>query len=1004
MQSGDQGEGSEQVGTHGEKRTHDTAGNVPRVGQSRPGNLLTGPPASKRPSHVSVIVVALLAVTAVTGFKLLFPKLLGVEKPFLGYFVAVLATAWYAGMAGGIVATAFATLAATYFFVGHRYSFAADDIREYVPVVVFVVECLLISYLCSLLHAAYRRAEGHRQALRESEQQYRLMVENVRDYAMFMTDRENRVVRWNTGAERLFGWTADGIVGQPAAVIFTPEDRERGAHLQELETAERDGHAADERWHQRKDGSRFFASGMKMRVDDEAGHHVGFTKVVRDVTDRKLAESRLRTEHAVAVALAGATTLKEAMPGVLEAICRVAEWDWGGLWAVNPEDGVLRWAAGWHDPSVPAAEFVELSRRLTLAPGVGLPGRVWASSQPAWVTDVAQEANFPRREVAVRAGLHGAICFPLVSGGEVLAVMEFFSRQVRPPNEQLLVMMQVIGGQVAEFVRRREAEESLHQAEARQAAVVAAALDCIVAMDHTGRVVGWNPAAERTFGYTKDEAIGREMADLIIPPSLRERHRQGLVSYLAGGEGPVIGNRIEITGVRKGGDEFPVELTVTRLPSDGPPTFTGFVRDITDRKTAERERDRLLASEQRARAEAEAALNAAERANRLKDEFLATVSHELRTPLNAVLGWATLLRSGHTDPDDLRQGLDTIERNARAQAVLIEDILDVSRIVTGKLRLDAKPMELAPVVEQAVESVRPAADAKGIRIEREIDPDAGFVLGDTDRLQQVVWNLLSNAVKFTDKGGTVRVRVGRTESKAQVVVSDTGRGIPADFLPYVFDRFRQADATTTRQKGGLGLGLAIARHLVELHGGEVAADSPGEGMGATFTVRLPLRAVRHETPSAPTQQPTFDGSGMAAVRRATDCPPSLRGLRVLVVDDDQDARFLLTRVLENCEAEVTAVGSVAEAFAAMRGWTPQLLISDIGMPDEDGYALIRKLRTLEAQEDGYIPAIALTAYASTEDRRRAMTAGFQTHLAKPITPAELTAAVENLTGGTPSHR
>lgn len=924
------------------------------------------------------------------------PKLLGSEKPFLGYFAAVIISAWYSGIMGGLVATALGSLAVTFFFLGKPQSFQFSNSHELIPLVLFVAECLLITYVCHLLGIARRRAEGNRQALQESERQYRLMIENVRDYALFMMGREGNVTKWNKGAEQILGWSEGEIVGKSASVIFLTEDLEAGADVHEMATALREGHAADERWHMRKDGTRFFGSGMMMRVDDDAGHPVGYTKIVRDETGRKLAESRLRTEHAVAVGLAEAGTLTEAMPSVLEAICRVADWEVGLLWASSEEDAALHWEAEWHNSSTPAAEFIEASRHTSFASGVGLPGRVWASGKAAWITDVGQDANFPRQQAADRVGLHGAVCFPVPTGGEVRAVMEFFSRAVRPPNQDLLVMMQVVGRQVGEFVRRRQAEDALRQSEARQAAVVAAALDCIVAMDHTGRVVDWNPAAERVFGYTRIEAIGREMAQLIIPPSLRDQHRKGLAMYLAGGNGPVIGNRMEITAVRKSGEEFSVELTIIRLPSDDPPTFTGFLRDITERKTAEQERSRLLALEQQARSEAEAALALAERANRLKDEFLATVSHELRTPLNAVLGWASILRNSH-DPDDLQPGLETIERNARAQAVLIEDILDVSRIITGKLRLDVQPMELTPVVEQAIETVRPAADAKQVRIDWEVDQRSGMILGDADRLQQVFWNLLSNAVKFTNKGGTVKVRSGRSESKAQIVVSDNGRGISAEFLPYVFDRFRQADGTTTRQKAGLGLGLAITRHLVELHGGEVTVDSAGEGKGATFTVMLPLRAVREHTSPISSQRAmeTADSHRQAEYRHR------LHGVKVLVVDDEPDARLLLKRVLEQSEVEVRAVESVADALAALQDWTPNVLISDIGMPDEDGYALIRKLRSLEAEQGGHIPAIALTSYASVEDRRRAVAAGFETHLRKPVTPAELTAAIERLAGGAP---
>jgi CheY-like chemotaxis protein len=379
----------------------------------------------------------------------------------------------------------------------------------------------------------------------------------------------------------------------------------------------------------------------------------------------------------------------------------------------------------------------------------------------------------------------------------------------------------------------------------------------------------------------------------------------------------------------------------------------------------------------------------------LKDEFLATVSHELRTPLNAILGWAQILRQGHSqpDPEDLAQGVATIERNAKAQAQLVEDLLDVSRIVAGKLRLDVRTVDLAHVIDAAIEACRPAANAKGVKVSRVLDPNTGPVSGDPDRLQQVVWNLLSNAVKFTPRGGTVQVLLQPREGNAEIAVSDTGRGISKEFLPHVFDRFRQADASITRQFGGLGLGLGIVRQLVELHGGTVSASSLGEGKGATFVVALPLMIV----------EPTRDGDDVPAPHRAPardSASQSLRGVRVLVVEDEPDSRWLLERLLTDAGAVVTATSSAAEGFAAFTREPPDVIVGDIGMPEEDGYSMLRRIR---AAENGHphVPAIALTALARAEDRRRALMAGYQVHLAKPVEPAELRAAITNLVGRNP---
>jgi light-regulated signal transduction histidine kinase (bacteriophytochrome)/CheY-like chemotaxis protein len=409
--------------------------------------------------------------------------------------------------------------------------------------------------------------------------------------------------------------------------------------------------------------------------------------------------------------------------------------------------------------------------------------------------------------------------------------------------------------------------------------------------------------------------------------------------------------------------------------------------DVTEAKLADAERRELLDSERAARGEAE-------RASRLKDEFLATLSHELRTPLNAIIGWSVLLRGADVDNADLAEGMDAIERNARVQAQLVEDLLDVSRIIAGKVRLDVQHVELAPVVEASVAALAPAAHNKQVRLQKVIDPRASAVWGDPARLQQVIWNLLSNAIKFTPKGGRVQVSVALVGSHVELGVTDSGMGIAPEFLPHVFDRFRQADATTTRRFGGLGLGLAIVRHLVELHGGTVEARSGGPGTGATFTVRLPLKAMDRSADGP-------DGRGRRIAPSFGECPsPSLAGLRALVVDDEPDARYLVRRILEQCDVVVTTAASVPEALAAVAAGRFDVIVSDIGMPEQDGFDLIRRVRALPADAGGRTPAVALTALARLEDRRRALLMGFQIHVPKPVDPAELLAVVASVAGRT----
>ena len=409
----------------------------------------------------------------------------------------------------------------------------------------------------------------------------------------------------------------------------------------------------------------------------------------------------------------------------------------------------------------------------------------------------------------------------------------------------------------------------------------------------------------------------------------------------------------------------------------------GMAHDVTERRQA-------LAREKEARLEAETA-------NRLKDEFLSTLSHELRTPLTAIIGWADLLINGALDNNQRPKALEIIARNARFQAQLIEDLLEVSRIITGKLRVNFSPCELRPVIEAAVESIKPTAAAKAVRLELLLEPDSALIYGDVDRLRQVIWNLLSNAVKFTPQNGSVQVKLLCTSSHALIAVSDSGEGIKPDFLPRVFERFTQADGSSTRPHGGLGLGLAIVRHLVEIHGGTVRADSPGEGLGATFIVTLPLM----EASKGQLQTPRFESVDLPAFHTVS-IPhlPSLDGLRLLVVDDEVDFRELVITMLGHYGANVKAAASASEALVDLESWKPDVLVADIGMRDEDGYGLIRKVRMLTAERGGSIPAIALTAYTRDEDRLRALSAGYHIHLAKPITGPQLAAAVANAAGRT----
>lgn len=523
---------------------------------------------------------------------------------------------------------------------------------------------------------------------------------------------------------------------------------------------------------------------------------------------------------------------------------------------------------------------------------------------------------------------------------------------------------QQLGQLLADQRSMREAIEEGQQAIRRLAAIVEGSEDAIVSKTLDGVITSWNRGAERIFGYTAGEAVGRPIT-LIIPPEL---HHQEVEVLGRVRRGQAV-EHFETVRVRKDGQRVEISLTVSPVRDEAGRIVgaSKIARDISERKRFERERAELLARERAARA-------AAETASRSKDEFLAVLSHELRTPLNAVLGWVRMLRAGTLDPPTAERGLAVIERSTHSLGQLVSDLVDVSRIVAGRMSLNRAPVDLVPVVRSVLESLRPAAQARRIGLSAELPGAPVPLVGDADRLQQVVWNLVSNAVKFTPEGGRVEVRLDRAGARARLVVADTGQGIAPDFLPHLFERFRQADSGSTRAHAGLGLGLAIVRHLVELHGGTVTAASPGPGQGATFAVELPVTAD-----AVPVAGPA---------ERAAGAPGALAGLRVLIVDDSPDTCELLRIVAGQYGAETVAATSAREALHVLEAWTPDLMVCDIAMPEMDGHELIRQVRVSGGLRSR-IPAVALTAYARPEDRERALASGFDAYLTKPAEPGEL---------------
>jgi PAS domain S-box-containing protein len=712
------------------------------------------------------------------------------------------------------------------------------------------------------------RAEQSQRALQASEERLRLVVESVRDFAIFTLDRQGVIASWNTGAAQLFGWQEEEILGKPFRTLFTPEDQQANMAEAEIEKATRAGRAEDERWHQRRDGSRFFASGVTTHLVDEQGRLEGFTKIARDVTERKLAEeerSRLLAEAREA------RRVSEQFAAQLQGLAKAAV-------------------------SINSALSAEAALQIATDEARRIVGAHQSITSLTLDRDWAQSVN-------------------AVSLSDKYAEYRDFSE---PPT----------GEGIYQLVCRTNRPLRLSQAE----------LEGHPAWKGFSRHAGRHPPMR---GW------------LAAPLIARDGSNMGLVQ---------LSDKVE--GEFGDSDE-------------------AIIVQLAQMASVAIENGRFVKAIQEARSDAEAA-------NRMKDEFLATLSHELRTPLNAITGWTQLLRLPKVSSEDLAQGLEVIDRNAQVQAQLIEDLLDISRIISGKLRLDIHAVNPAQPIQAAVASVAHAAEARQIEIQTLLDSAANLVAADPARLQQIVWNLLSNAVKFTPPGGRVTVRLAREQGRARISVADTGQGIKAEFLPYVFDRFRQADASTTRRHGGLGLGLSIVRQLVDLHGGAIEVQSAGENQGTTFTVSLPLAAER-PTFSAPTRAPQ-------SAAAAADCLAGmLGGVMVLVVDDEPDAREIIQRILTKCQAEVALASSAREALELLEQRRPDVLISDIGMPGVDGYDLIRAIRG-RGYSGKELPAIALTAFARSEDRRRALMAGFQIHVVKPVDANELTAVVASLTG------
>jgi len=907
----------------------------------------------------------------------------------------------------------------------------------------------------------------------EAARAYLAAIVESSDDAILSKDLNGIIQSSNSATERIFGYSADQLIGQSVRILIPPDRQtEENDILARVSRGERVDHFETVRL--RKDGRPIDVSLTVSPIRDATGRIIGASKIARDITEQK----RIRTAQSYLAAIVESSEdaiLSKNLDGIVESCNARAEETFGytaaelvgqSIRLLIPadrqaeEDEILarirRGERIEHFETVRVAKggrLIDVS--LSVSPIRDREGRIVGVAKLA--RDITEHKRLARELEAQRewfrvtlASIGDAViaCDPdgrvtymnepaqavtgwtlnEAIGRPLVDVFHIVNEKTRKPVDNPTAMVlrsgHIVGlanhtvlidrhgverpiadsaapirsaddrivGVVLVFrdvTEERRAEDAIAEQREWFETTLESIGDAVIATDVNGRVVFMNPIAEQLTGWSLAEARGRSCADVfnIVNENTRRSVESPLSRVLA--EGTVVGLANHTVLIAADGRERPIDDSGAPIRSrDG--RIVGVVlvfRDVSERRRAELERrdaalerERLLEAERAARADAE-------RASRVKDEFVAMVSHELRTPLNAILGWTQLMVAPGAKPEVIPRGLEVITRNTRLQAQLISDLLDVSRIVSGKLRLDIEQLDLAPVVTDAIDTVQRDADEKRIAITSELDNSTGHIAGDAARIQQIVWNLLSNAIKFTAEGGRITVRLRNVGANAEISVADTGVGIRAESLPFIFDRFQQADQTITRRVGGLGLGLSIVKHLVELHGGSITAESGGIGRGATFTIVLPSSAGAAAV--APSSAVHHDQA------QPSD---SLKGIRVLVVEDEPDTREFLERFLAGYGAEVVMARSAAQALSRIDDGLVDIVVSDIGLPDVDGYEMMQQIRKLAAGAGGATPAIALTAYARTEDRTRAFRAGYQAHLAKPIEPAELVATIASFAG------
>jgi len=850
----------------------------------------------------------------------------------------------------------------------------------------------------------------------ESHQLTRVIAETASD-AIITIDEASTILFVNRATEKIFGYTRDELIGQSLTMLMPEYLRHihraglqhyvtTGEHHISWEAVELPG--------LHKNG-REIPLELSFGELTENGRRF-FTGIARDITERNSLERRLTAQYQAARILAEADSLTAAAPKLLQAICETLGWELGQLWLADRESEVLRCKITWCIPSLNAAEFEEASHSRPIKRAMSLPGRVWASEHPDWISDLPGDPNFARAPFAAAAGLQSAFAFPVMIGGEVSGVIELFTRESRTPDQPLLEVMSGIGHQVGQFVERKRAEEERERIFAREQR---ARHEVEMAIDRMKRVqtltdfalahMSLDELLAELLNRVRDAMKADTVAILLIKAEgdelvawaakgleeeveldVRIPIGTGFAGRVAATRAPVVIEDLNQADVlnpllrQKGvrslvGVPLLVEGRVIGVMHVGKFTRHQFTEDetrllqlVADRIALAIDNARLFEEERDARREAEAA-------NTAKDEFLTTISHELRTPLTPIIGWIHMIRNGILPQKETAHGLSVIEKNSYALKRLINDLLDMSAILTGKMRMEELPVHLGAVVREAVETVRPFASARDIDLELTFSNWRDeIVSGDRTRLAQVFWNLLHNAIKFSKPGGRVRVNCETNGADAVVHIEDAGQGITAEFLPFVFERFRQADGSKTRTHGGMGLGLALVKSFVEAHHGRVEANSKGRALGSRFTVRLPRQSM----------------SPALVPRDRSESEKQPIAAHILLVEDDPDTLEILRATFQARGFRVTTSESAAEALEVAPKEPIDLIISDIGMPEMDGFELMRRLREIAGLRE--VPAIALSGYASRKDADAALAAGFTAHVPKPVDPAELITLIDRL--------